>query len=128
VKKRPDGITLISVYHFLMAAVALMGFLAIMAIPVVVGISTLAAEVQDAHIPIAVTGVLFLVVGLVVLVVGALNLVLGIALWNLRPWSRIAVIILAAFRLFNFPLGTAVGGLTIWYLLQPDVEALFVEQ
>ena len=123
--KRPDGITLIGIYHFLMAGLSLVGFLAIMTVPVLVGVSTIATHVEDAHIPIAITGALFLAVGLVVLAIGAANLVVGIALWNLRPWSRIAVIILAAFRLFNFPLGTAVGGLTIWYLLQPEVEALF---
>jgi len=123
--KRPDGITLIGLYHFLMAALCAMGFLGLMLIPVLVGVSTIAVEMQDAQIPIAITGVVFLVIGGIVLIVGAVNLVLGIGIWNLRPWSRIAVLILAAFRLFSFPVGTAVGGLTIWYLLQPEVEVLF---
>ena len=66
-----------------------------------------------------------LVIGLSILVVGGLNLIVGIGLWSLKSWARIAAIILAAFRFFNFPVGTAIGGSTIWYLLQPDVEALF---
>lgn len=123
--KRPDGITLIGVYHFLVAALALMGFLAMLVIPILVGVSTVAARVEDAQIPIAITAAVMLVAGLFVLAIGALNLVVGIGIWNLRQWARIAAIILAAFRLFNFPLGTAIGGLTIWYLLQPNVESLF---
>jgi len=123
--KRPDGITLISIYHFLVAALSILGFLGLMLIPLIVGISTITAGVEDAHIPIAVTGSVMLVIGLSILVVGGLNLIVGIGLWSLKAWARIAAIILAAFRLFNFPVGTVIGGLTIWYLLQPDVEALF---
>jgi len=125
--KRPDGITLIGLYHFLMAGLYVILFLGLLLIPVLVGVSTIATEVEDAHIPIAITSAVFLMVGFVVLIVGALNLVLGIGLWNMRPWSRIAVMILAAFRLFSFPVGTAIGGLTLWYLVQPDVEVLFKE-
>jgi hypothetical protein len=37
-----------------------------------------------------------------------------------------AAIALAILSLFGFPIGTVIGGLTLWYLLKPEVAEQFV--
>jgi hypothetical protein len=118
--RRPDGVTLISVYHFLRAALMLLAMLALIALPFAVGV--FAEGDRDAMLWTSMaSAVSLLFVGLVFLV----NLVVGLGLLRMREWSRIAAIVLAVPRLFSFPVGTLIGGLTIWYLLQEPVSAEF---
>jgi hypothetical protein len=50
----------------------------------------------------------------------------GWGLWNLRPWARMAAIVLAILQLFAFPIGTVFGALIIWYLWKdPDALGAF---
>jgi hypothetical protein len=42
-----------------------------------------------------------------------------------RSWARPLVIILAAFNLLSFPLGTIVGIYALWTLLKPEARAWF---
>lgn len=61
-------------------------------------------------------------------VVGGLSipgLVTGAGLLRHRPWARTAGIVLGSLSLFWVPLGTIVGVLTLYVLLQDDVRELF---
>ena len=61
-------------------------------------------------------------------VVGALaipGLATGVGLLRHRPWARTSGIVLGALSLFWVPLGTIVGVLTLYVLLQDDVRELF---
>lgn len=56
------------------------------------------------------------------------GLVTGIGLLKRASWSRVAALVLAVFKLFNFPLGTAVGAYTFWVLMQEEATPFFAEQ
>jgi hypothetical protein len=63
-----------------------------------------------------------------IFLVGLANAVIGWGLWKQHEWGRIGALVLAGFRLLNIPLGTVIGGLTIWYLLREDVRQEFRPQ
>ena len=118
--RRSDGITLVAVYHFVVAALFMIGTL-IMAIPTfILGIITLAEE-PDAMIGFVAAGF----IAALLLILSLLNLAVGYGLWHLQPWARTAGIVLAILGLFFIPIGTIFGALILWYLLRPDVAAQF---
>ncbi|MBC8447031.1 MAG: hypothetical protein H8D78_04705 [Chloroflexi bacterium] len=119
-KKRPDGVMLISIYHFIWAALTLLGICALIALPFFVGI--VSEGDRDATFWTGFASIIGLVFfGLIFLA----NLIIGLGLWRMKGWARIAALALSVFRLFNVPVGTIIGGLIIWYLLQENVAAQF---
>jgi len=137
---RPTGIVLIAIYHFLAAA-----FLVFLAIALGVGGSVLAAMFGAGHGALPggmgfLVGVLGSTFSLVFACVAALA---GYGVWTLREWGRILCIVLAVISiLFSLPglllglhFGFFLGGyriikiaiqvLIVWYLLQPQIVALF---
>ncbi|MEZ4662286.1 MAG: hypothetical protein R2911_32445 [Caldilineaceae bacterium] len=119
-KLRDDGVTLIAGYHFFWGALLLLAT-CILAIPTL--ITGIVGFVEDSDALIA-TGILF-VIGSIVMVLCLLYLVVGYGLWTLRRWGRTAAIALGVISLLNVPIGTFVGGATIWYLLKEDVAQQF---
>jgi hypothetical protein len=118
--RRSDGITLVAVYHFLVAGLFLLGTL-IMAIPtIVLGMVSLANE-PDARIGFVAVGV----IAALLLLMSLINLAVGYGLWRLQAWGRSAAIVLAIVGLLFFPIGTIFGALILWYLLRQDVAASF---
>lgn len=55
---------------------------------------------------------------------GLPGLVVGWGLLKRRSWSRLGGLILGGLNLFNFPVGTLLGGYAFWVLLQPESERL----
>lgn len=125
-KARSDGTTLISLYHFICAALSLLGICAASAMVafVIIGAASEPSS-SDAATAVAIMSIIALFISGLLLVVAAANLVVGLGLWKQREWARVAALALAIFRLFNIPLGTIIGGLIIWYLLRQDVKAEF---
>ncbi|MEZ4711516.1 MAG: hypothetical protein R3A44_30260 [Caldilineaceae bacterium] len=119
-KQRDDGVTLIAGYHFFWGALLLLAT-CILAIPTL--ITGIVGFVEDPDALIA-TGILF-AIGSIVMVLCLLYLVVGYGLWTLRRWGRTAAIALGVISLLNVPIGTFVGGATIWYLLKEDVARQF---
>jgi uncharacterized membrane protein (DUF2068 family) len=118
--KRPDGVTLIAGYHFVVAALFLLGTL-IMALPtVILGVITI-VEDSEAIIGMVATGL----IATVLMSLSLLNLVIGYGLWQMRAWGRTAAIALAVVSLFAVPIGTVTGGITLWYLLQLEMTTRF---
>ena len=135
---RPTGITLIAVYHFLAAA-----FLVLVAIARGVGGSVLSAMFAAGNsIPFGSMGFFVGVVGAAFSLVFALIAALaGYGIWTFREWGRILCIALAGLSvLFSLPglllhFGFFLGGyrllklaiqiLIIWYLVKPQIQALF---
>src|SRR5437763_1405819 len=65
----------------------------------------------------------------VVIFVLALSLpavIIGIGLYRLRPWARIAGIVLSFFHLIWIPVGTIIGVYSLWVLFSKDAERLFM--
>lgn len=121
--QRTDGMTLVAGFHFLVAALFLLGTL-VMMIPT--GILGIVSVVEDPDAMIA----MFIVGGIGILTLGLclLYLAVGYGLWTLKPWGRVAALALAVVSLFGVPIGTITGGLTLWYLMQPEVAQKFEAQ
>ncbi|MCB0088067.1 MAG: hypothetical protein KDE54_09160 [Caldilineaceae bacterium] len=119
-KLRDDGVTLIAGYHFFWGILLLLGT-CLLAIPTL--ITGIVGFVDDPDALIA-TGILF-AIGSIVMVLCLLYLVVGYGLWTLRRWGRTAAIALGVISLVNVPIGTLVGGATIWYLLKENVAQQF---
>jgi hypothetical protein len=64
-------------------------------------------------------------VGLVLVILAIPGIIGGIGLLKRREWARILVLITSAFHLLNFPIGTAIGGYSIWVLVNADTIRLF---
>ena len=112
--RRPDGITLISIYYWFVTAVA-----ALLICPAFFWVFA------DGH------GIMGLFFGLVVwpffmIAAAVASAAVGWGLWNLKSWAGMAAIVLAILQLFFFPIGTVIGALIIWYLWQdPDALSAF---
>jgi hypothetical protein len=117
--KRPDGVTVVAIYEFLSAIPGLIGACAIL-------VFAFPGALQGAQ-GMDVVGAIF---GLTIafLFVGAGSIAAVIAGWGLlqlKEWARWLTIALAILTLFAFPIGTIIGGLIIWYLLQDEVRKAF---
>ena len=119
-KGRDDGITLLALYHFVLAGAFLLGTVAL-AIPAV--ITAIVGIVEDPAVLIA-TAILS-VIAFVLMTFCIVILIVAYGLWTMRQWARVATIALAMLSLFAVPLGTIIGGLTIWYLIKPEVADQF---
>ena len=120
-KDRDDGITLLALYNFVLAGAFLLGTVFV-ALPA--GITAIVGIVQD---PGALIATLILgVIAFVLMTFCILFLVVAYGLWTMRQWARVAAIALAMLSLFAVPLGTIIGGVTIWYLIKPEVAEQFV--
>jgi len=49
----------------------------------------------------------------------------GIGLFKRKEWARVLVLIISALHLINFPIGTIIGGYSIWVLINPETIKLF---
>jgi len=118
--QRADGATLIAGYHFVVAGIFLIVTL-LFAFPTLLLVIVGFAEDGGALIGALFTGLFSLLwMGLALL-----NLVVGYGVWTERAWGRTAALALAILRLINVPIGTATGGLALWYLLREDVAEQF---
>lgn len=118
-RRRPDGVSIIAIYYFVMSALFFLGSLAILLFAVFPILFT----VND---PDAIIGLFAVGFGmLVTLILAFANLAVGIGLWQLREWGRWGAIVLAVISLLGFPIWTIIGALIIFYLLQPEPKEAF---
>ncbi|NLD43608.1 MAG: hypothetical protein GX657_08945 [Chloroflexi bacterium] len=118
-KKRPDIVTVIAIYHLFEAAMFLMGLLVLAVLAVV--ILTGARGEPGTLVPVALAAV----GGMFLFALAAANVAVGWGLLTLRNWARWGAIFLSVLRLPNIPIGTAIGGLIIYFLLQDEAVAAF---
>jgi hypothetical protein len=119
--QRPDGITLLAGYHFLLGGLMLLGTCGLAIPTVITGIVGI-AEDPEAFIATFILGV----IAAIVMMLSLLYLTVGYGLWTQRQWARTASIALGVVSLFGVPIGTLIGGVTIWYLMKEEVAATFV--
>lgn len=119
-RQRPDGVTLIAIWHFI---AALFGLLGLCGLSIgLIAVWTSPGPQQDTLI--ATVALMFAALA-IILIFGAFAVV-GWGLWNLKSWARMAAIVLGVVQLPGFPIGTIIGALTLWYLLSdPDAKAAF---
>lgn len=145
---RPTGVVLIAIYHFLTAALILL-----IAIAVIIGGGLLGTFLSSRFETRFGTG-LGLAIGIVAAIflfgMAVLAIFAGYGMWSMREWGRILNIVLAAISLlFGLPgllfslghahvfflggflfggfglIRIAISAVIIWYLVQPNVVALF---
>jgi len=138
---RPTGVVLIAFYHFLSGA-----FLVLFAIALAVGGTVLGALFAGMHeSPLGGLGMMVGLVGAIFFFFyAAVAFIAGYGMWVMREWGRVLSIVLAVISLLlSFPgllmmglhlhlfFGTyrlfriAISILIIWYLMQPQIKALF---
>ena len=118
-RRRPDGVSIIAIYYFVMSFLFFLGILAIVLFAIL-------PIVFAANDPDAVWGLVAVSFGLLVaLILAVANLVVGVGLWQLREWARWGAIVLAVIGLLGFPIWTVIGALIIYYLLQPEAKEAF---
>ena len=103
---------------FLMIAIAVFVFI------LLAGIGA-AVAVEDPMAPRVLTTV-GTAVGGFLSVLAVPGLVAGYGLLKRRPWARWLAIIVGAFSLFNFPIGTAIGAYTLFVLFQTESQTYFL--
>jgi hypothetical protein len=85
------------------------------------GIGILSGDRQAAGI-LAIVGVS---VGIFMAVIGLPGFLAGIGLLKRRNWGRVLGIIVGCLNLLNFPIGTIIGGYTLWVLFQESAIQYF---
>ena len=66
--------------------------------------------------------------GLIALFIGLLSVPSILGGWGIlhrKPWARILVLILGFLNLFSFPIGTLIGGFSVYVLLKDEAKRLF---
>jgi len=118
----------VKVLGALQIAMGALGLLAAAVLVVVFGVAgsvVAAVDDPDAAIAIPIIGLTGTALVVVLLLLSLPNIVAGIGLIRLRPWARIAGIVLSILGLMMFPFGTIVGVYGIWVLFSKDTERLF---
>ena len=118
--KRPEGIVLLAIYHFLVAVPGIIIGLMILIIPV----PAVVMSVNDAvGLTAALAGL-----ALAILLSGGLGivyLIAGIGLLYMQNWARWLAIALAVLSLLVIPIGTVIGAIVLVYLFNEPVRQLF---
>jgi len=71
------------------------------------------------------TGLAFIALVTFLVIISLPNIVIGIGLIRLRPWARIAGMVICILSLMMIPVGTVVGIYGLWVLFKRDTERLF---
>ena len=79
----------------------------------------------DAQIALPIVGITGMALITCLAVVGVPSVIIGVGLIRLRPWARIAGMVISILSLMMIPFGTIVGVYGLWVLFSKDTERLF---
>lgn len=79
----------------------------------------------DAAVALPIIGLTGITLVLFVAAASLPAVIIGYGLYRLRPWARIAGIVLSILSLLVFPLGTALGIYGLWVLFSTEGARLF---
>ena len=79
----------------------------------------------DAALVVPIIGLTGLALVLIVVITSLPAVIIGYGLFRLRPWSRIAGIVLSIVSLLMFPFGTPLGVYGLWVLFSREGQTLF---
>lgn len=117
-----DHIRILGILNIVMGCLTALG--AIIVLIVMGGASKLLSIAgvsdQDATTAAPIIGIVGVCIAIFLLLLAAPALIGGWGLLNLRPWSRILMIIISIFHLFHVPLGTALGVYGLWILFSDE--------
>ena len=90
----------------------------------VTGLVTTSGD-PDAAVAASIVSVTGASIVLIMILTSLPAIFIGLGLYRLRPWSRIAGIVLSILSLLAFPVGTALGIYGLWVLFSADGQKLF---
>jgi len=122
-KRKPDGVMLIAIYHFLCAIPAVIVSLALLLIIITITLSS-GSDVAARTVGIIIMSIFFLFS----ILAGALSLITGFGLLKMQNWARWLAIAQAMLSLLNFPIGTIISGTIILYLFAETTQAAFYRE
>lgn len=110
-------INIVALLHLVMGAMGLVavGLILVLAL---FGFSIVEFDSHEAQLLVGILGTVFFVIMLVSTIP---DLIVGYALLKRRSWARTATIVVSAMNLFAFPVGTALGGYSLWVMFQPEM-------
>lgn len=122
---RPDGISLLSILFFILAAFAIIG-----GVFIAVGSDSFIDFIEEEGDDVPTEFIDFLdsflvALGAIAIIFGIFYIVVGWGLWTMKSWARIVAIILAVISLLSFPVGTIIGIIVLWYLFKPEIKQAF---
>ena len=116
-------VTAVGVLHL---GVGILGMLvAIVLVVVLVGVGFMVYAIDGDPEPLPILTAVSIGTGIVLTIVSLPSIVAGIGVLKHRSWARYLAMILGAVSLLNIPIGTALGGYTLWVLLHDESEELF---
>ena len=122
---RPDGITLLSALFWVLALLAIIGGIIMMVTSNAI-IELIEEEGKDVpHEVIDLLDSLFIGISIILIIIGVLYIIAGWGLWTMKSWARLVAIILAIISVLNFPIGTILGIIILWYLFKPEIKEAF---
>lgn len=80
----------------------------------------------DASIAVPIIGLTGMALVGFLVVTSLPSVIIGIGLLKMRPWARIAGIVISIILLVMIPFGTIVGAYGLWVLFSKDTERLFM--
>ena len=69
--------------------------------------------------------VVLLTVALLTFVMSVIGIVAGASVLTRKPWGRVLMIVVSFFTLLRIPVGTILGGYSIWVLMHDETIRLF---
>ena len=120
--------THVKVLAALEIALGIMGMFGAAVMVIVFGIGATAVGASgepDAAFALPIIGITAIALVTFLVLLSLPGIIIGIGLLRLRPWSRIAAIVLSILSLAMMPVGTLVGVYGLWVLFNRDTERLF---
>jgi hypothetical protein len=120
--------THVKVLAALEIALGIMGMFGAAVMVIVFGIGATAVGASgepDAAFALPIIGITGIALVTFLVLLSLPGIIIGIGLLRLRPWSRIAAIVLSILSLAMMPVGTLVGVYGLWVLFNRETERLF---
>jgi hypothetical protein len=118
-------VTIVGALHIGLSVLMLLAGVIVAVVLVATGLLVAPTQGGEEALPILLA--VGLGVGLFLVVLSVPGIVGGWGLLKYQSWARILVIILSLIDLLNVPIGTLVGGYSLWVLLQSETDKLFAE-
>lgn len=112
-------VQLVAVLHIVRSALLLLLGLFVLGLLSSIG---LISEDETAFMILSIVGTF---VGGLLFVIALPGLIGGIGLLKHQEWARITIIIVSILSLLDIPLGTALGGYSLWVLMRNEAGPLF---
>lgn len=80
----------------------------------------------DAAIAVPIIGITGVTLVVFLVALSLPSVFIGVGLFRLRPWARIAGIVISILSLMMIPFGTILGVYGLWVLFSRDTERLFM--